>query len=105
MLPNHGSFLVGYLIPVHRPTSPAEAGQKKQRVRHTLSHTCNHAHQHYNTMSCGSSLKSSLWVTSHVKRLGEFRRFPQLASKLADKFDVVVIGTLTHCQRHAEVKG
>jgi hypothetical protein len=44
-------------------------------------------------MNCGSSLKSSLWVSSHVKRLGEFRRFPQLAGKLSEKFDVAVIGT------------
>jgi glycine/D-amino acid oxidase-like deaminating enzyme/nitrite reductase/ring-hydroxylating ferredoxin subunit len=43
-------------------------------------------------MNCGSSLKSSLWVTSHVKRLGEFRRFPKLAGKLSGKFDVAVIG-------------
>ena len=37
-------------------------------------------------------MKSSLWVSSHVKRLGEFRRFPQLAGKLSEKFDVAVIG-------------
>jgi glycine/D-amino acid oxidase-like deaminating enzyme/nitrite reductase/ring-hydroxylating ferredoxin subunit len=43
-------------------------------------------------MSCGSSLHKSLWVTSHVKRLGEFKSFPRLAGKLTEKFDVAVIG-------------
>ncbi|ELR20264.1 FAD dependent oxidoreductase [Acanthamoeba castellanii str. Neff] len=39
-----------------------------------------------------TSLRPSIWQLSHVKRLGEFRRFPQLAGTTTGKFDVAVIG-------------
>jgi hypothetical protein len=46
-----------------------------------------------NMLQSETPLRPSIWQLSHVKRLGEFRRFPQLAGTATGKFDVAVIGT------------
>jgi len=47
----------------------------------------------FQNMLQSETLRPSIWQLSHVKRLGEFRRFPQLAGTAIGKFDVAVIGT------------